>query len=484
VSRRGKARGRGARSGGGGPRGGARLAALNAALLAEKRGLHLDAALERVLSEDRAADRDRRLAEEIAYGAVRHRGSIDTVISAVSSMPLRKMQLAVLEAIRGAVYQTLFLTRVPDHAAVNEAVGLARSFGGGRAANFANGVLRSALRMRAGRSRGAVAEGERRKSLYFRAGECVLLDRDLLPDPAEDEVGWLAAHYSCPAWLVGRLMAEHGRAPAEAVLRWSNEIPHLGVRVNPLKTDPAAMAQSAAEELCAGGRVFSGCASAVPVPPPGAFVLSGGRTPGSLPGLARGLFTVQDPTQQRAVLALAPRPGERVLDVCAAPGGKATQIAETAGDRGEVLACDPDAERLPLVAEAAARLGLKSIALREVGVPPLPEDMSAAFDAVLVDAPCSNTGAINRRVEARWRAAPEALAALSERQRAILSAALDAVRPGGRLVYSTCSLLDAENGGVVRSAVEGRDGWRLVREETVLPEEGRNDGGYWALLAP
>jgi len=472
-------RGRPAR---GRPHSPARLAALNAALLSQKRGVPVSAALEEMCADGRIGERDRRLAEEIAYGAVRHRASIDAVIGEVSSMPLARIETAVLEALRGAVYQTFYLTRVPEHAAVDEAVRLARSFAGRKSAGFTNAVLRAALELRAGRGRGQVPEENRRAALAFRGGEYLFLNRPLLPDPGSDPAGWLAAHYSYPRWLVERLIEEHGRGAAEAIFQWGNEVPPVTVRVNPLRAEVRALAGREPKELCAAGEIFSGCSWAARGELPGCYRLKPDRPVGGLSGLRGGLFTVQDGAQQRAAALLAPGPGEKVLDLCAAPGGKATQLAELAGDRAEILACDADAGRLELVTEAAARLGLRSIATRVLEVPPLPAELAGQFGAVLADVPCSNTGAMNRRVEARWRARPEAVAALAGRQRGILGAALAAARPGGRALYATCSLLAAENGEVVRAVLASREGVRLVSEETILPRAGLGDGAYLALL--
>ncbi len=460
----------------------ARLAALNASLLAEKRGLPVGLALEEMAAKAQISERDRRLAEEISYGAIRHRASIDLVIAEVSSMPLGRMHTAVLEAIRGAVYQTFYLTRIPEHAALDEAVRLAYSFAGRKAAGFANAVLRATLTLRGERGRGKVPAEARRAALAFRSGEYLALAREILPDPDADPYGWLAAHYSYPRWLVERLVEELGAAPAESVLQWGNELPPISVRINPLRAPLDELAGREPAELCAAGEVFAGCSRAERGETPGCWRLKPERPVGQLAGLSNGLFTVQDEAQQRAARLLDPRPGQRVLDLCAAPGGKATHLAELAGDRAEVVACDADAERLKLVAEAAGRLGLTGIAVRHLAVPPLPADLAAGFDRVLADVPCSNTGAMNRRVEARWRAHPEAIAQLAGRQRDILGAALEALRPGGRALYATCSLLAAENGDVVRWVLSSRPSVRLLEEQTVLPRARLNDGAYLALL--
>jgi len=466
----------------GGVRSPARLAALNAVLLGAKRGLPLDAALADVFEGEGLAERDRRLATEIAYGSVRHRGSIDLVLAEVSSRPVADIQDAVLEALRAAIYQAFYLERVPEHAAVDEAVRLARAFCGSKAAGFANAVLRAALPLRAGRGRASAAGERSRSCLYFRGGELILLSVEALPDPVDDLNAWLAGHYSYPPWLVERLVAERGLRPAEDVLRWGNEVPHLGVRLNRLKCDPQTLAQTPTAELCSEGGVFAGCESVERGQSPCCYRIRPARQLAALPGIRGGLFSVQDCAQQRVAEALAPRAGEKVLDLCAAPGGKSAHLAEISGDRAELLATDASALRLELVGETALRLGLKSISTRQLEVPPLPSELAGKFDRVLADVPCSNTGAMNRRVESRWRARPGAVAELARRQRGILESALQAVRPGGRVVYSTCSLLAAENSEVVRGAIADREDIKLLSEDQVLPRRGRNDGAYLASL--
>jgi 16S rRNA (cytosine967-C5)-methyltransferase len=452
-------------------------------LLAHKRGLALSAAVEQVFSAEGVAGRDRRLAEELAYGSVRHRLSLDLVLGRVSSRPLAGVHAAALEAMRQALYQALYLQRVPEHAAVNEAVQLTGHLAGRKVAGFANAVLRAALRLRAGRGGGAEAARAPRSALSFRGGEAVLLNQELLPDPQRDRAGWLSAHFSYPRWLVERLLQQFGEASARRILAWGNEVPPLSARINRLRVATPVPAESGAEgELVRRDGAFAGCSRAIRGELPGAWLIQAEGDVAELAGFRRGLFSIQDQTQQRVALALAPRPGERVLDLCAAPGGKTMHLAELSGDRATILACDPDARRLALVEQAARRLGAGCVRTRQLRVPPLPTEMEGAFEAVLVDVPCSNTGAMNRRVEARWKACPRRVESLTGLQAEVLAAGLTATGPGGRLVYSTCSLLQEENRLVVDGVLAARARGRLIREELTLPVAGRCDGGYLALL--
>ena len=485
---------KGRRAGGGRPGGrgrgpargmvkrGARHVALQVALLGQRRGTNADAVLEELLASGELSARDRHLAEELAYGAIRHRASLDLVLAAVASRPVALIDPALREILRQALYQSFYLTRIPDHAAVDEAARLARAFGGDAGAAFTNAVLRAALALRAGRGFGRPAGAERRAALSWRGGEHLRLARPLLPDPEADPAGWLSAHYSYPRWLVEQLLAERGGARAEELLAWGNEVPPVTVRVNRLRSDLPALAARAPDELCAAGQIFSGSSSAARGELAGSYRIRPEAGVAKLWGFQRGLFSVQDEAQQRAALWLEPRPGEAVLDLCAAPGGKATGLAELSGGGAAILAADADRARLALVEESARRLGLAGIATRELAVPPLPAELAGRFDKVLADVPCSNTGSMNRRVEARWRAKPEAIAELAGGQRAILAAALAAAKPAGRVLYNTCSLLAAENGEVVRAVLGEAAGWRLSREETVLPRAGVRDGAYLALL--
>jgi 16S rRNA (cytosine967-C5)-methyltransferase len=463
---------------------GPRHLALQVALLSQRRGVNADDALEELLSSGELTKRDRHLAEELVYGVIRHRTSLDLILAAVSSRPVEMIDPALREILRQAVYQSFFLTRIPDHAAVDEAVRLARAFGGDSGAAFVNAVLRAAMPLRAGRGFGRPAGAERRSAFSWRGGEHVRLSRALLPGPEGDPACWLGSYYSYPHWLIEQLSVEYGAERAEEILAWGNEVPPVTVRVNCLRTDLETLAARSPADLTAAGQIFSGCSSAAHGELPASYRLKIEIPLAELPGFQRGLFTVQDETQQRAAPWLAPRAGDEILDLCAAPGGKSTHLAELSANGARILACDADERRLGLLPKSATRLGLGGIATRAMACPPLPPELVRRFDKVLADVPCSNTGSMNRRVEARWRAKPESVAELVGRQRELLGAALAAAKPSGQVLYTTCSLLGAENGEVVRTLLSEHPEWRIAREETVLPHSGVRDGGYLALISP
>ncbi|HZP27324.1 MAG TPA: methyltransferase domain-containing protein, partial [Acidimicrobiia bacterium] len=260
----------------------------------------------------------------------------------------------------------------------------------------------------------------------------------------------LATRASYPDWVVEELRAVTGDA-VEDVLAAGNRAAAMTLRPNPRVTTPESLS---AEIVDAGATVERGRLV------PEAVIVRGAGDPAALPSVVEGRATPQDQASQAVVAVLAPAPGERILDVAAAPGGKATALAERVGDAGQVVAGDVDAGRLRLVGAAAARLRLANLGLVRCDGRRLPvAEALAPFDAVLVDAPCSGLGVLRRRPEARWRTRPDAVPGLAALQRDLLREAATAVRPGGRLVYSVCTLTAAETVGVAEWAVEVLDGF-------------------------
>jgi 16S rRNA (cytosine967-C5)-methyltransferase len=410
---------------------------------------------------------DRALARELVAGVERRRGTLDAVIAAY--VPSRGFDRDLRIALRVGLYQVLFLERVPAHAAVDETVGIVRARRGPRGAGFVNAVLRSVLREGAEEAAGGGAPDPRRTlevgARRFRFG------RDVFPDPNEDRAGHLAAVHSHPRFLVGRWLERFGAETAREVLEAGNRVPPLALRANRMRTTRA--------ELLRWLRSLGFAAR------PGRHPLAVRVEPGAR-GLLdsepfrKGHFAVQDETAMEAVDLLGPRPGERILDLCAAPGGKTTQIAEAVGDQAEILASDVSEEGLARLRENLTRLGLHSVETR-LRAPDGGEPRERDFDRVLVDAPCSNTGVLARRPEARWRLSAATLRGITALQRRCLRAGLRALKPGGRLVYSTCAVEPEENGELLRGVLPEAPGVEIREERLSLPGPDR-DGGYAAAV--
>jgi 16S rRNA (cytosine967-C5)-methyltransferase len=369
-------------------------------------------------------------------------------------------------------YQLLFLDHVPAAVAVSEAVAQAGSRPHVR--GFVNGVLRGLERKIAGRLAGDEPPPEvpSPRRLPGRTGGWILLREDLLPRAEADPGGWLASAASLPRALASGWVERHGLEAALEIARAQNAPPPLALRVNRLRTSREALLEQLRAE---GIGVRTG-------EHPAAIVLEAGL--GDAQGaVAAGLATVQDETAMAVAPLCDPQPGERIVDLCAAPGGKATHLAELMGDQGLVDAVDVDPDRLGRVERAVARLGLQCVrtTLTDPGDPHPPAG-GQPVDCVLADVPCSNTGVLRRRVEARWRLAQLDRPGLLRLQDRLLERACDLVRPGGRVVYSTCSLEEEENAGQVRALLGRRDDMLLEEEELTLPRRGGGDGGYRARL--
>jgi 16S rRNA (cytosine967-C5)-methyltransferase len=426
---------------------------------------------------------DRGLATELVYGTLRRRGSLDALIRAHTDRPNDRITPEVWELLRLGAYQLVYLSHVPPHAAIYETVELTKQWGQPKAAGFVNGVLRSLNRSITAES-GSVYNWDP-DAIPLTDGEYLRLTRPVLPDRHTHPVDYLATAFSLPPWLVDRWLARFGWLETERLGFWFAEAAPLWVRVNPLRTNRDALRQA----FAAAG------VTAEPGPHPQSLRLAGHTPIRALPGYAEGWFTVQDLSAMMAASALAPEPGMTVLDLCAAPGGKTTHLAELMNNTGRIVACDVNARRLRTVTELCGRLGVGIVetllvASRERKRPV--SDFSTtpvafspgwpgSFDAALVDAPCSNTGVLGRRPEVRWRLTPADLGELVPLQIGLLLKASEYVRPGGVVVYSTCSIEPEENGGVVRAVLNKLSGWSLEAEQAHQPGLPA-DGGYWARL--
>lgn len=390
----------------------ARAEALRILCRVEVDAAYADILLDRALSRRGLAVRDRALTTELVYGTLRWQRRLDWHLARVSRRPLAELDPWVRNLLRLTAYQLLLLDRIPARAAVHEAVELAKRLGHPGVAEFVNATLRALVR--SGRE---------------------------LPAPLpEDPVAALAVRASFPDWLAVRWAARYGFAEAEALLAALNDRAPLTLRVNPLKADPETLRRALQGE----GIEARPCRFA-----PDGLVAAGVPALDRLPALRAGWCVVQDEASILVGHLLAPEPGEAVADVCAAPGTKTTHLAGLMADRGRLLAFDPHPGRLGRVQEACRRLGVSIVECLEGEVARLAPAYPEACHRVLVDAPCSNLGVLRRNPEAKWRCREADLPALQVRQRVILEAAATMVRPGGVLVYATCSLEPEENEGVV-----------------------------------
>jgi len=450
--------------------------ALEAALEAASKKRSLQDVLSRRLAVSALPPRDRALAEEIAFGALRRRLSLHLALGRVVSRPIAKMQAELAEALRQGAYQILFLDRIPARAAVSETVEVVKTRLGRKPGGMANAVLRALSRLVKEKGVGPDDMVDPTSALASRDGLFTVLSERLLPDPATDEAGWLAGAYGYPKWLVERWLARHGRGGTEAILEWGNTPPPLTARISQSRLSGWPLSDADAAQA------FRKCREFAPGDVPGTYRLVSEVAPAELPGLAEGQFTIQDETQVRPARILSPSEGARVLDLCAGLGTKATQLAEMVGPSGSVVALERDGAKLEKAREAAARLGLANIDFIKGDALSPPQEARGPFDFVLLDAPCSNLGALDRRPEVRFRAGLAAMATLTATEIELLATALERVAPGGALVYSVCSFEPEEGHELVQAALEGETGFALESESTVLPEAGARDGGYAARI--
>ena len=382
-------------------------------------------------------ERDRALAGEIATGTLRWQAAFDHIIATFARRPPGRLDPEILAILRSGIFQLLHLDRVPASAVVDDAVELARRAGKKSAAGFVNALLRRVSRERA-----------------------------QLPLPDAPPIDVLAVTLSHPRWLAERWLARHGFEAAAAWARFDNAPAPLTLRVNTLKTTVDTLAA----DLEAAGVATAPARFA----PHGLIVTSG--NPLLTPLAHSGAFVVQDEASQLVGEYAAAAPGERVLDACASPGGKTTQMAAAMAGRGTIVAADVRGRRVDLLARTVAESGAPNIRVVQANARAAPA-FGQVFDAVLVDAPCSGLGTIRRDPDVRWRRNEADLATFAAAQRDMLAQLAAVVRPGGRIVYSTCSSEPEENEAVVAGFLAAHADFRRA-----IPQLFRERADLAALL--
>jgi 16S rRNA (cytosine967-C5)-methyltransferase len=359
---------------------------------------------------------------EIVYGVLRFRDTLDWILNHFLKNPSR-LEARTVNNLRIAVYQ-LFFMRVPDWAVVNEAVEMEKLSSGSPAGpGLVNAVLRNLLRQK---------------------------DRFSLPLEFDDPVSRISVNTSHPSWLVKRWVARFGEAEAGLLAEANNEVPRMTLRVNTLKTGRKELLEMLSREgIAADATRFS----------PDGIVLRDALTYEDL-SFARGLFVVQDEASQLVTYLLGPRPGERILDACAAPGGKTTHIAQLTGDKSEIVAVEKDTKRIARLRENIEALDINSVSIVNSDILDLHD--AEPFDRVLLDAPCSATGVIRKNPDVKYRHTEKDLLVFKSRQTEMLQAASRLLKKGGTLVYSVCSTEPEEGEEAVREFLKTAADFRII----------------------
>lgn len=402
--------------------------------------------LDIALATARLSPSDRGLCHELVCGTVRWQATLDRLIERKTD-PSRELRPALRNLLRLGLYQIFWLDRIPPHAAVHETVEQAKRAGYHSQAGLINAVLRAYLR-----------EADEIKK--------ILADMKI----SQPALGW-----SHPEWLVEKWRKQFGDEKTRQLLEWNNTPPKTFARVNTLKTDAAKLVERWREENVEYDFVTRDWTGENL-----AFELKSHPPVNSLGSFRDGWFYIQDPSTLLAPALLDAQPGETILDACAAPGGKTTFIAQQMDNHGKIIACDLDPNRLKLIRENCQRLG---VTCAEVALPSTVNSQpEARFDRILIDAPCSNTGVLRRRVDLRWRIQLTEIERLRATQLDLLNQAAKQLKPDGIIVYSTCSLEPEENSGVVKQFLATNCNFKLETERQLLPFIDNADGAFVACL--
>ncbi len=403
-------------------------------------GAFADVALEREFRRhgSRLGAADRALTMELTYGSIRQRRLLDHWLDYCGALPAQQQPPTLRWLLHLGLYQLLFAHRIPEAVAVSSSVDLAKAYGLGRLASVVNGLLRAVVRCR-----------QRQ-------------EKPPLPPQATTR---LAVQHSLPDWLADLLLHWLPEGEAVAFAGLTNQPPHLDLRVNRLRASVA--------EVQAAWAAVDQPLLPIAMAPQGLQLSRGVGAMARQPGYSTGQWSVQDRAAQLVTPLLQPQPGHVVVDLCAAPGGKTTHMAELMEDQGRIVAVDRSAARLRRLQRNARRLGLRSIQTRCADARTLPH-LHGCADRVLLDAPCSGLGTLARHACARWRLSPVDIAEMQVLQRQLLNEALRLVRPGGRLVYSTCTVHPAENQAQIESLLNRHPHWRPC----LLPEALRRLCGH------
>lgn len=402
-------------------------------------GAYANVALVQALRRAALNEADRRFVTELVYGIVKAGDTLDWMLQRYVNRPLSKMPPMIQEILRLGLYQIFFLDKVPASAACNEAVELTKRYGHAGTRGFVNAVLRTAVR-------------EPEKAVF--------------PKIQGQEAQYLALSAQHPVWLVKKWIAAFGYEETAKLCAFDNTAPVLSVRTNTLKTDREALLRTLSGE---------GVEAAASNWAPEGILFGKHGALDALPSLQQGLFQVQDESSMQVAHVIDPQPGEFVLDVCSAPGGKTTHMAALMKNQGHILAVDIYEGKLARLMENAVRLGVSIVETKCQDARTIGAVYAGQADRVLVDAPCSGLGVLRRKPDARWRKTPAELAALPELQLAILRSAALAVKPGGVLIYSTCTITEEENSGVVRAFLDEQPNFALEITGDFLPVKRRSD---------
>ncbi len=404
----------------------------------ERTDAYLDKLLDNELRNAELNGPDKALLYEIVHGVTRWEGRLDWILNGFYKGQFSKAIPNLKNGLRVALYQILFLDRIPDHAAVNEAVEFVKKLQGQKPADLTNAILRNIIR--------------NKNSIRY-------------PDPNEDIIGYLSAYYSHPAWMVKRYLERFGREDTEKLLNANNEKPYLTLRINAIKTNPQEF-KNLLQQVNLKFR-------------PGKFLpefvqLQNLTNITAWEYFVKGYFNIQDESAGLAVRLLAVAPGMNVLDMCAAPGGKTAYLGSLMNNQGSITALDRYEGRLKLVRKNNERLGLTCVTTIESDAL---EFESKPFDRVLADVPCSGSGTLSKKPDIKWKKDIFDLRRMSEIQLKLIAKASTLVKPGGVLVYSTCSIEPEENIEVVKKFLESHPNFKLESakgkvEDTLVDENG------------
>ncbi|WP_413172084.1 16S rRNA (cytosine(967)-C(5))-methyltransferase [Anabaena azotica] len=390
------------------------------------KGAYADVALDRVLQKYKLPDNDRRLMTELVYGSVRRQRTLDAIIDQFATKKSHQQPPELRTILHIGFYQLRYQEKIPASAAVNTTVELAKANGFSGLTGFVNGLLRQYLRL-------VETSSEPLK----------------LPENPVERLGIL---HSFPDWIIEVWLKQLGLEETEKLCAWMNKTPTIDLRVNILK--------SSLEQVELAFESAGVLVKRIPHLPQALRLIGNNGAIQNLPGFAEGWWTVQDSSAQLVGHLLDPKPGNVVIDVCAAPGGKTTHIAELMGDKGKIWACDKTASRLRKLKENAQRLNLQSIEICTGDSRNLTQFYNIA-DCVLLDAPCSGLGTMHRHADARWRQTPASVQELSQLQKELLSHTANFVKTGGVLVYATCTLHPAENEEVISEFLAANPHWQI-----------------------